>query len=116
MAASRAHAIDPLGVLAMYRLQHRLQIVLIRRDQHEVNVVRHETVSDDLHVPADRVLSQETQVTKSVAATKENLLAIVASLCNVVRDPRDDEASMARHADTLVGTTTRASEVACANQ
>ena len=58
MATLILHAIDALGVLSMNRFQGAVQIVRLFRDQDQMNVIRHQTVSDDLDAEALDMLAQ----------------------------------------------------------
>ena len=116
MTGAFTHPIDTLSVLAMNGLEYGMQSPFMGRYQHKVDVIGHETVSDGLYAPTQCIFPQQVQVTKPVTAAEENLLTIVATLRDMMRHTWNDEARMARHADTLSDTNDRKPKTICANQ
>jgi len=63
----------------------------------QMDVVRHEAVAQDLHLVPERVRSQQIEVKEAILVLKEDVLAVVAPLGDVVRDARRNHASLSWH-------------------
>jgi hypothetical protein len=63
-----------------------------------MNVIGHQTPSEDADVMAPRVFAKHLEVPDSVGVGGENVLPVVAALRNMMRHTGDYEASSARHA------------------
>ena len=68
-----------------------------------MNVIGHQAVSPHLHPGFAHLLRQKVEIDLLVAVLEEDRLAPIASLRHVVRQARNDDASEARHADSLAG-------------
>ena len=72
----------------------------------QVDVIRHEAVRDDLYFVISRVRVKQGQIGLLVALGEEHAIAVVSALRDVVRQPGEYGASMARHALKLMETGT----------
>ena len=98
MPGPAAARIDEVGV-APVRLSHRQPepgVVLRRQDQ--VDVVGHEAIGPDLDTPAPDLFRQKIAVDLLVAVLKENRLAPVSTLGDVVGQSGNNDASETGHA------------------
>ena len=91
------HSIDALGELPMNGLQKRVQAVWAGRHHDQMNVIRHEAVSDDLDALSFRMIAQEIEVPGAITSAMEHLLPVVSSLSDVVGYTRKHEARVSRH-------------------
>jgi Zn-finger domain-containing protein len=73
-----------------------------RWDQHEMNVIRHEAVRDDLNRLCRRLLAKQAQVALPVARAEKHRFAVIATLGDVVWDAWEDDSCVPRHAATLI--------------
>ena len=82
-----------------------MQTLRSRGNEHQVNVIRHQTIGDNAHSLMARRRLKKGQVRVFVPDFKENALAVVTPLSDVVRNSRKHNAGMAGHADKLSGLT-----------
>ena len=78
------------------------QTLFCGRDDNEVVVVRHETVGPELQAKAGRLVLQEGQIELVVLLTKEDGLAAVPTLGDVVGNVGDRNAGQARHRGVFI--------------
>ena len=62
-----------------------------------MNVIAHQAPSEDADIMPPRVFAKYLEVADSVLFGKEDVLPIVAALCNVMRNVGGHEARSARH-------------------
>jgi hypothetical protein len=62
-----------------------------------MNVIGHQTPSQDATLMVKRMVTEYLQVSDPVLIREENILSIVPALGNVVSDPGNDEARAASH-------------------
>jgi len=55
VAAGIAHAVYTLGVLAVHGFEGAMNAIEVRRDDDEMNVIRHQAVREDVHLPDSRI-------------------------------------------------------------
>jgi hypothetical protein len=67
-----------------------------------VNVIAHETVSQDFYTVMIRVVTQPTQVGVAICVGEKDLLATVAPLGDMVRDAGKDDAAQSWHVETIL--------------
>lgn len=91
-------AIDPLGVAHMQRFEGPLQAVIAVGHQDQVNVIGHQTISQDLHCMRVAVGLQPIQVRPAILVGEEHILAAIAALRDVVRETGKDGARQSGHA------------------
>jgi len=91
------HAIDALGVLPMYGFQGAVQIAHSLRDQDQMDVVRHQTVRDDLDGEWHGMPAQQFQVRNLIAATEEHVRPMITALGYMMRNPGKNEARTSWH-------------------
>ena len=56
-----------------------------RRDRHPMNMIRHQTPAQHRHLAACALDSQRFEITPAVIVIQENVLAVIASLGDVMR-------------------------------
>ena len=78
-------------VLAVQALEGAGERVVAVRDGDQVDVVGHQAVAQDRQAVVPGVIGQEIEVELVVLGPEKGLLAIVAALCDVVRQSGDDE-------------------------
>jgi len=58
-------------------------------DRHEMHVISHQTVSEDLQAVDRRLILQQRQIRPAIVVNEENILAIIATLRYVMRRARN---------------------------
>lgn len=106
VALPSLHAIDALRVLTMYGLERAMQVLRARRNYDEVYVIRHEAVRNDVDRKPPGMLSKQIQIRRIVAATEENLFAVITPLRDVMGYAWKDNTCMSWHTRTLIPNTT----------
>jgi hypothetical protein len=97
VATAAVAAVEALGVVGLGALERQSQGVGVLGYDNQVNMVGHQTVTQHAQAIALLVLGQSGQVETPVIVDKENVLAIVASLRDVVRDARRHHAGLSGH-------------------
>jgi hypothetical protein len=97
------HAVEVLGVAHMKRLERSMQTFWRGWHQDEMDVVRHQAISQDHDLVLRSVFAHPLQVDPVVPIGKEDLLASIAALSDVVRNVLDYDAWLPRHRATLCG-------------
>jgi hypothetical protein len=67
------------------------------RKQDQMNMVRHQTVTENFHRLKRRILLNQSKVYFAIGSREENVAALIASLRDVVRTMRDDGSGKSRH-------------------
>jgi len=80
----------------------QVQRVLPRGRRHEMDVVRHQAVSQHPHPVLLALCTQQAQVRDTVPIHKEHVLAVIPPLRDMVRQPRYDDARSSSHATRLL--------------
>lgn len=93
-----SHSIDTLRILAVHSLEQTVQSCRVRRDRHDVHVIWHQAVSDDLNRVCCSVFSKKAQIRRAVATSEEYALTMIATLGHMVRHARKQNTSMSWHA------------------
>jgi hypothetical protein len=62
-----------------------------------MNMVRHQTVTENFHRLKRRILLNQSKVYFAIGSREENVAALIASLRDVVRTMRDDGSGKSRH-------------------
>ena len=84
-----------IGVRPAQRLRER---VFPLGNSDQVGVVAHQAISPGPHLIARRVFAVEIQVEAAILVATEDIAVSVASLREVMRNPRKDDSSNSRHA------------------
>jgi hypothetical protein len=84
------HAVDPAKQPGKARF--------LFRDSHQMNVVRHETVSPEFYACLCFILGQEVEIIRIVRLVEKGGLPAISSLGDVVRESRNYQSWKSRHA------------------
>ena len=79
----------------------REQAVRVIGFEDEVNMVRHQAVSDDACIGPPRADAKEIKIGAIVVRSEKNLLPAIAALGNVMRDSGNDDAREPGHLESL---------------
>jgi hypothetical protein len=80
VSAASVVDVDGLGVTAVGAREEESQGVFPLGDNHEVDVVRHQAVGEDLDVGLSEVVADEAEVEMAVGDGEEDLLAVGPAL------------------------------------
>jgi len=75
--------------LFMQRPQHALQSVPTFRNGHQVHVVAHQAIGQDLHAVQCAILCQPLQIRLTVRVAEEDVLTAISALGDVVGNTRE---------------------------
>ena len=101
VAAPARPRVDEMGVAAL-RLSHRpSQTRAVARNDNKVNVIRHQAVCPNLDAKFARLLGRQVAIDFLVAVLEKDRLAPIATLRDVVRNIRNDDARETGHARNL---------------
>ena len=89
--------VDVLGVQLSDSLERRPQRVCRLRSHDEMNMVAHETVAVDLEAELPRGFPQHAEIGPPIIVDEEDVLAVVPSLCYVMRTIGNDDSWRTRH-------------------
>jgi hypothetical protein len=90
MAAAPVEAVDILRVAKVGPADGLGQRLLLVGNRHQMNVVGHQAVGEDLQAVLLGLLLQKLQVHPPVVIHKEHVLAVVPALCDMMRAPNGD--------------------------
>lgn len=85
------------------RPHHIVQGVRFRRDEHEMDVIRHEAIGEHRDPVTHRVFAHAIEIGQMVGAREEHPRAPVATLRDVVRKRRENDARNSGHGPRLLG-------------
>ena len=77
-------AVYALGITHVQRLEHPLQSVVGCGDGNQVNVISHQTISEYFNLEFLAILLEPGQIRLTVFVRKENVLASITALRDVV--------------------------------
>jgi hypothetical protein len=81
----------------MHGFQRPVQAIRRGWYDHEMHVVGHQAIRDDLDRVARGGFAQEAQVLVSIGVLEEHVAPVIPSLRDVVRDAWEYEAGLPRH-------------------
>lgn len=93
--------VDIAGVAAMEIAKGAAERILVARDSHDVDVVRHQATGPDLDPVAFCCLGEQVEVERIIAILEERPLAPVAALGHVMGNAWQDHAGETGHAGAL---------------
>ncbi len=96
-AAPAFALVDGAGIVTMRGRKRRRETVSAGRDQDKMDMVGHEAPGPHRRIGLRAPEAKQTQIERIVAIAEEGALTAVATLGDVVRESRDDEASGSRH-------------------
>ena len=100
-----APAMEPVDVLRIDKMRPphgQVQRVLPRGRRDEMDVVRHQAVSQHPHPVLLALLAQQPQVRDTVPIHKEHVVAVIPPLRDRMRQPRYDDARLSSHATRIL--------------
>jgi hypothetical protein len=89
--------VQPAGIVALGVAHGERERVGARRDGNQVDVVRHQAVTEDAQLAISGVSGQQGQVGLAVFVVKEEIAAEVAALGDVVRAAHGHHSTNACH-------------------
>jgi len=81
-----AFPVDSLGIPHVQGLQCAMQSVIRIRGHHQVNVIGHQAIGQNVNVIPLTVFLQPLQIGLSIFIREEHILAAIASLRDVMRN------------------------------
>lgn len=97
MAFLACHPVDPLRELSVDRLQQPAKRVCRGWNDDEMNVIRHQAVSDHVNAVRAGLVVQELQVRRRVSGIEENALSVISALRDMVRNAGEHDPGPSRH-------------------
>jgi len=97
MATNGPHSVDALCELGMNRLQGAMHALECRRNHDQVHVVGHQAVRINRKSQPAAVRMEEIQIGFWIPGRVKHLLAVIATLRNVVRQARKDSTEGSGH-------------------
>jgi hypothetical protein len=102
---SPADALGPvevLGVAQVQRPEYRCERIGSFRYANEMDVVRHEAISQDLQPVLGGILQQELNISLSIAIFEKDIFSSIAPLSDVMRNSRNNYPRNSRHGIILM--------------
>ena len=97
VTASTVEAVDVLAIQEMGSAHRLGQAVFAFWPGDQVNVIRHQAEAENLETEALAELLEGFQVEPPIVIGEEDIFAVIASLGDVVRDPRHNDPSDSWH-------------------
>ena len=97
MPAASVETVDVLRVDQVRAADGAGERILVGGRGDQVDVVRHEAIAGDDEAELFRLLFQDGEVTAAIVVDEKSILAVVPTLRDVMRNPRDDDSGDARH-------------------
>ncbi len=101
VSAAAAEPVDVLRIDEMGAPDGQVERILPCRGGDKVDVVGHETVSQDVHLMFAALLAQEVEVGNAIGIYKKHVLAVVPTLGDMVGQSGYDDARVSWHGETL---------------
>ena len=103
MTGDSPHPVDTLRELAVDRAQGAMHAVGIRRDCHQMRVVRHQAVREDLESMTPGMRVQQAQVRLWISLLEEDGLAVIPPLRHMMGDAWKQDSAVSWHRQTVTG-------------
>jgi hypothetical protein len=101
MTAARVLRVESLSVDEVSPSQCLSQRLRGQWSDEQMDVVRHQAVTQNIQPVLPRALSEEAEVELTITIGQKHVLPVVATLCNVVQDSRNNDSCYSRHAFML---------------
>ena len=99
-----AAPVQPVDILSIQKVRPPNGLgkrVALPRNRHQVDVIRHQAIREDIQLIRPALIAEDAKIRPVIVVHEEHVLAIVASLDDMVRDICDDDSSDPWHTPRL---------------